>query len=181
MASLPKDTAEKAAKAAARRPLLSSDRALALAGFGLAALAAFFPWYVFLNQDSGGIRNEGLRLDGHRRGTPGVDRAYGLAPLSEQADAAAENYDAMITAAIPGAERDRQPDPAVRAEQPFPSRPFRLVHVANGQALIADATGMYLVHVGSKLPDNSELAKIEMRDGAWVIETSRGDVVASGD
>lgn len=160
-----------------REPLFSSDRMLALAGFAVAALAAFFPWYVFLNQDSTGIRSEGLRLDGHRRGTPAIDRAYRPAPQPDQASAAAERVDSMVTAAIPDIGHERKPDFAGAEDQPFPERPFRLVHVANGQALIADADGMYLVHVGSTLPDNSRLASIERRGGAWVIETSRGEII----
>jgi hypothetical protein len=36
---------------------------------------------------------------------------------------------------------------------------------------------MYLVRVGSILPDNSRVATLEQRDGKWVIVTSAGDVV----
>ncbi len=50
------------------------------------------------------------------------------------------------------------------------------MHVANGRALIEDAGGMYIVRVGSVLPDNSRLATLEQRDGKWVIVTSNGDV-----
>ncbi len=35
---------------------------------------------------------------------------------------------------------------------------------------------MYVVRVGSILPDNSRLATIEQREGKWVIVTSTGDV-----
>ena len=63
-------------------------------------------------------------------------------------------------------------------DQPLPaSTGFRLMHVANGRALIEDARGMYIVRVGSVLPDNSRLATLEQRDGAWVIVTSNGDVI----
>jgi len=51
------------------------------------------------------------------------------------------------------------------------------MHVANGRALIEDARGMYIVRVGSILPDNSRLATLEQRDGAWVIVTSNGDII----
>jgi hypothetical protein len=64
-------------------------------------------------------------------------------------------------------------------DQPFPGKSsFRLLHVANGRALIEDDTGMYLVRVGSILPDNSKLATIEQRDGKWVIITSKGEIYA---
>ncbi len=35
---------------------------------------------------------------------------------------------------------------------------------------------MYVVRVGSILPDDSKLASIEQRDGKWVIVTSGGAV-----
>ncbi|MNT02685.1 hypothetical protein D3C72_1371910 [compost metagenome] len=50
------------------------------------------------------------------------------------------------------------------------------MHVANGRALIEDTTGMYIVRIGSILPDNSRLATLEERDGRWVMITSSGDV-----
>ena len=61
--------------------------------------------------------------------------------------------------------------------QPFPGKmSFRLLHVSNGRALIEDSAGMYVVRVGSILPDDSKLASIEQRKGKWVIVTSKGDV-----
>jgi hypothetical protein len=33
-----------------------------------------------------------------------------------------------------------------------------------------------MVKVGSVLPDNTKLAKIEQRDGRWVIVTSNGEI-----
>jgi len=42
--------------------------------------------------------------------------------------------------------------------------------------LIEDTSGMYVVRVGSILPDESRLATLEERDGKWVIITSKGDV-----
>jgi hypothetical protein len=41
--------------------------------------------------------------------------------------------------------------------------------------MIEDATGMYMVRVGSILPDNSRLATIEQRNGRWVVITTRGE------
>jgi hypothetical protein len=51
------------------------------------------------------------------------------------------------------------------------------LHVANGRALIEDKSGMYIVRIGSVLPDNSRLATLEKRDGQWVIITSNGEVI----
>jgi hypothetical protein len=37
---------------------------------------------------------------------------------------------------------------------------------------------MYIVRIGSVLPDNSRLATLEQRDGSWVIVTSNGEVIS---
>ena len=84
--------------------------------------------------------------------------------------------DPLTTATVSnaGGEDDKGP-PA--DQQPFPGKsPFHLLHIVNGRALIEDDTGMYVVRVGSVLPDNSRLASIEQRDGKWVIVTSAGDI-----
>lgn len=156
---------------------LTTDRLLALSGFALAGMAAFFPWYVFVNQGSFGVRDSGLRLEGHGRGTPSAHRTAGLLAPEPDAGLAAE-FDPISTAAIPDLMPRPKRDEAAAAEaQPFPGRTFELLHVANGQALISDASGIYLVRVGSRLPDESTLVGIEKRDAEWVIETSNGDVI----
>ena len=55
---------------------------------------------------------------------------------------------------------------------------FRLVHVANGRAMIEDDAGLWVVQPGSMLPDSSRVAGIEQRDGKWVLVTSTDRVVA---
>jgi hypothetical protein len=55
---------------------------------------------------------------------------------------------------------------------------FRLVHVANGRAMIEDDAGLWVVQAGSMLPDSSRVARIEKRDGKWVLVTSTDRVVA---
>lgn len=161
-----------------RAYLFSTDRLLAFSGFALAGIAAFFPWYVFVNQGSFGISSHGLRLEGHGSGTPAAHASAGLAMPRSAEDDPATDFDPISTATIPDVAHRPQPEDRGEAEnQPFPGRPFQLLHVANGQALISDASGIYLVRVGSALPDGSSLARIEQRDGQWVIETSSGDVV----
>jgi hypothetical protein len=65
-------------------------------------------------------------------------------------------------------------------QQPFPGDvpQFRLVHVANGRAMIEDDAGLWVVQTGSMLPDSSRVAGIEKRDGKWVLVTSMDRVVA---
>ena len=59
-------------------------------------------------------------------------------------------------------------------EQPFPAPPvtFKLVHVANGRAMIEDDHGLFIVQRGSVLPDSSRVISIEERDGRGVLITS---------
>jgi len=88
----------------------------------------------------------------------------------------AELPDMLTTATVNASGKEKQNDLAAGVEdQPFPGQTsFRLLHVSNGRALIEDGSGMYMVRVGSTLPDNALLTKIEQRGGEWQIETSSG-------
>ncbi|MGN7292305.1 flagellar protein [Rhizobium sp. SAFR-030] len=164
-----------------------TDRMLAGGGVLLAAASAFFPWYVFLNQEKFGIRTDVLSRtrdlpEGSGRNVFSVsplalvdnDREHSQAPLADAPD--------PITTATVSSLGSEPPktDPAALA-QPFPGRStFRLMHVANGRAMIEDSSGMYMVRIGSILPDNSRLATIEQREGRWVIVTSKGEIYRDG-
>lgn len=161
-------------KRAARIPLI--DKALMGTGVALAGLATFFPWYAFLHQDSFSLPT--LWQDGNRKLTPkaGEDNL----PSSPVAMKASEDggkapVDPLFTATTaPPVTKDTPDDLA----QPFPAvARFRLMHVADGRALIEDETGMYIVRIGGVLPDNSRLSTLEQRDGRWVMITSKGDVL----
>lgn len=163
----------------------AGDRALAVAGFTLATAAAFFPWYVFFNQESFGIAPMGYTETRDLPETPGRS-VVSVSPLaipdgSEGDPAEASAFDPIVTATVPG-EGENSAGTAASVEaassQKFPGKPlYRLLHVANGRALIEDKTGMYIVRVGSVLPDNSRLATLEQREGRWVIVTSNGEVI----
>ncbi|WP_141168452.1 hypothetical protein [Pararhizobium mangrovi] len=165
-----------------RKGLLTGEAVLTLAGFALAALAAFLPWYAVIGGHGLGIRNDGsLRLSGNDhasdlRGTPGIDR------LRHEASAAIPSLDPMTTAAIPELKPMREPHANVAGDdpdQPFPPRPFHLVHVAGGQALIADSQSLYLVSIGSELPDGSRIDRIDRAKDGFSIVTSHGDVLTA--
>ncbi|MDF1608852.1 flagellar protein [Hoeflea sp. YIM 152468] len=160
------------------------DRLLAVAGFALATAAAFFPWYVFFNQESFGIAPMGYtetRDLPEIRGRSVVQVSPLAIPDEDDGSAEPSAFDPIITATVSnlGDELDGAPPatPAI-ANQPFPGKPnYKLLHVANGRALIEDRSGMYIVRIGSVLPDNSRLATLEKRDGQWVIITSNGEVI----
>ncbi|WP_117190962.1 flagellar protein [Rhizobium terrae] len=157
------------------------DRVLVATGIALAAASAFFPWYVFFNEDKFGIRTETL---GRTRDLPPGNgrQVVSVSPLAmtdstkDDRPIPTDPMDALTTATTSSIGETRNGG-AFREEQPFPGKSgFRLLHVANGRALIEDGSGMYMVRVGSILPDNSKLATLEQRDGKWVIVTSTGEV-----
>jgi hypothetical protein len=159
----------------------TGDKVLAGAGVLLAAMAAFFPWYVFLNPDKFSVP---ALWEGKTRNLPetAAREVMSVSPaamIDDDDDPALEGVDPVATATTSGGKEKTLGVPVETGlDQPLPADSgFRLMHVANGRALIEDARGMYIVRVGSILPDNSRLATLEQRDGAWVIVTSNGDVV----
>ena len=164
-----------------RKPSFS-DRLLVTTGVTLAALAAFFPWYVFLNPQEFSVPP---LWQGDKRDLPETParEVMSVSPAAMVDDDDADlpgDLDPVKTATVPnlGKEKKSGATPEKPLDQPLPAPTgFRLMHVANGRALIEDARGMYIVRVGSILPDNSRLATLEQREGAWVIVTSNGEVI----
>lgn len=166
---------------AAKRESRIGDKALIATGLVLAAASAFFPWYVFFNSDKFGIRTE--EFGRTRDLPPGVGRpVVSVSPLA-MTDSSKDDwpkpmdlFDNITTATTSSLGEERN-NGLTAEQQPFPGKGnFRLLHVANGRALIEDGSGMYMVRIGSTLPDNSKLASLEQREGKWVIITSTGQV-----
>ncbi|MGR6466792.1 flagellar protein [Rhizobium sp. PAMB 3182] len=168
-------------KRVSARTISKVDRALAVTGFLLALAAASFPWYVFFNEEKFKVEvAEGPRTRDLPETPPRqvlsvsplamTDNDNIAPPSNKQPDA-----DPLQTASVPKvAPRDN----SASLDQPFPVKSgFQLLHVSNGQALIEDRSGVYMVRVGSVLPDNSRLASLEQREGKWVLITSNGDVI----
>ncbi len=157
------------------------DRALAVTGIVMAAAAAFFPWYVFFNEDKFGISVAAID---RTRDLPhtGPRNVFSVSPMAmvnrnKNPNPQPLPLDNLTTATVSNLGKEK-PAPLPMEEQPFPgSTGFRLLHVANGRAMIEDNSGMYLVQIGSILPDQSRLAALEQRNGKWVIVTSAGGVV----
>lgn len=172
--------------AATKPPLLTTDRVLAGTGIAIAFVAAMFPWYVFFNEEKFGVR---VADWGRTRDLPeGPGRnVFSVSPLAmvdkDDGDGAAPApapFDPLVTATISQLGSLKNESRELIEAQPFPGRsPFKLLHVANGRALIEDDSGMYLVRIGSILPDNSRVATLEQREGKWVIVTSTGEVYAN--
>ena len=190
--------AQEARKQPARRPLLSrllrrpaatpavamqsrdrrSDLIVASLGVALGLGCALFPWYIFFNQEKFGIR--ALKFGGQEQGETGPvylgSQHHRIGEPMSVEDIPPMQLDLFATGTLPS-DSDRAEQPP--AEQPFPAEivDFRLVHVANGRAMIQDDSGLWVVQRGSTLPDSSRVAGIEQRDGKWVVITNTDRVI----
>lgn len=166
-----------------RLGISSSEQGVTWIAISLATVAALFPWYVFFNAEKFGVSSgSGDRT----RQLPhiGPREVFSVSPMamtnSDKDDSLALEMlpDPLTTATVSNRGKERQSEHGAKPEdQPFPGKAeFKLLHVANGRALIEDGTGLYMLKVGSTLPDESKLTKIEKRDGEWLIESSTGAV-----
>jgi hypothetical protein len=152
-----------------------SDLVIAALGITLGLICASFPWYIFFNQDQFGVQAMKFGGTGTNSGRAGGGVvAERSAPLTAK-DVPAANLDLLATGAV---QDDANSAPAPD-EQPFPAdaAKFRMVHVANGRAMIEDDAGLWIVQRGSILPDSSQVSSIEQRNGKWVMVTSADQVI----
>ena len=168
------------------RQQAGGDMLIAGAGLALALGCALLPWYVFFNQEKFGIR--ALKFEGRQGAVPSPGPAYqwgrSYQPVSPE-EVPAMSLDLLSTGTLP-----QRGDPPAEAsplsEQPFPGqdRPvaeYRLVHVANGRAMLEDENGLWVVQPGSRLPDDSRIVSIAKRGDAWVVVTDRDKVITLAD
>lgn len=152
-----------------------SDIVFAALGITLGLICALFPWYIFFNQDQFGV--QAIKFGGS--GT-NAGRVSGGSQMENSGQPLTANdvpdVDLFATGTLQDPDDKTQP-PGVD-EQPFPADPkFRMVHVANGRAMIEDDAGLWIVQRGSKLPDTSTVSSIEQRGGKWVMVTSTDQVI----
>jgi len=165
-----------------RRKLLTTDRIIGWSGVLLALGSAFFPWYVFFNEDKFGldyIRRIVSRDLPEWAGRPVVNPSPSGIGDRDNNRALPRSEDQIITGTVPAEqEAEEVSEEAATPAQPFPAAPrtFRLLHVAKGQAMIEDDAGVYVVKKGDMLPDLSKVAGLEQQDGKWVIVTDKGTV-----
>jgi hypothetical protein len=158
----------------------SGDLTVAALGLTIGLICALFPWYIFFNQDKFGIRALKFGGGGDVVGRLTVpDQPHRVGAPMQVEDIPELELDLFATGTLPELDEARDVNLPGIDQQPFPGEPqnFRLVHVANGRAMIEDDSGLWVVQRGSKLPDNSTVALIELRDGDWVIVTSEDKVI----
>jgi hypothetical protein len=169
-----KTTAKPAKK---KKKMDRGDATIATLGVLLAVTCAAFPWYIFFNQEQFGVREFVFNGGGSARPSAVAFVPQPVGKPFAATDVPKLELDFFPTATLPA---DREPARAVPAsEQPFPSDRvnFRLVHVANGRAMIEDADGLWVVQRGSRLPDASRVVAIEQRGASWVLVTSNDRIV----
>lgn len=167
-----------AVRVAPRKKFDRSDIVVGALGVTLALICALFPWYIFFNQEQFGVRE--MVFEGSRGNVPPGQLNYQPTLVGQpfgSGEVPRMDLDFFPTATLRPASEERL---AVAAsEQPFPADlvKYRLVHVANGRAMIEDEDGLWVVQPGSRLPDASQVAAIEQRDGHWVLVTTLDRVV----
>ncbi len=165
-----------------KRSIRDFDRMLTGGMIVVAATAAALPWYVFFNPEKFGISGNGWEALKHvpqRNGggvaaiVPHVDE--GLTSDGRN-DEAKLDVDALTTATVQTTGQGQNGSSDSKF-QPFPGGTrFKLLHVSNGRALIEDKSGMFLVQIGSILPDESRLLSMSNVEGKWQIVTSAGEL-----
>jgi len=181
------DAARAGQEKKSRRPLFGrriskGDALLAALGVSLAIVSALFPWYIFYNPGQFGIK--AMKFEGNQSGNSPTTISYQPNRVGQPmnvTDIPSMELDLLATATLPGRSDDGEGLDV--AEQPFPpdTVEYELIHVANGRAMIQDADGIWVVQPGSLLPDSSRVARIEERNGAWVIVTTLDRVVQLAD
>lgn len=171
-----------------KKELLNFDILLTIAGLGLAASSAFLPWYVLLNQEKFTVQRFAYTQESQgSNGWPGRmfvnEKNTALQGMGNTDRSMLELEPDMLTTASIEEQEEPEPTKEPSAEQtsniaqPFPAqRSFKLIHVADNRALIQDMSGLYVVKVGSVLPDNSTLSKLELTENGWLMITSDGEI-----
>jgi hypothetical protein len=150
-----------------------SDFVVAALGITLSLICALFPWYIFFNPEQFGVQAIKFGGRGNNAGRIVTDSRAGFDQALPGAQDISRNLDIFATGNVPDEKQDDVPD-----AQPFPgdALAFKLVHIANGRAMIEDDAGLWVVKNGSKLPDSSRVTSIEQRSGKWVLVTSTNKV-----
>lgn len=156
-----------------------SDFVMAASGVMLGLVCALFPWYIFFNPEQFGV--QGIKFGGRGQNAGRLvvtPDGSGTNPMPGQAEALEPNLDMSFTATLQSRPLAPEQAPGVE-EQPYPVEAvaFRLVHIANGRAMIEDNAGLWVVQAGSTLPDSSRVKSIEQRAGKWVLVTNTDRVL----
>ncbi|MCV0393744.1 MAG: hypothetical protein K5872_12435 [Rhizobiaceae bacterium] len=156
-----------------RRKGWKSDLALGALGVTLGLGCAYFPWYIFHNPEKFGVR--AMRFEGFKPSAPsaGIMPTASSTPPLTVSEVPVLELDLFATGTVEDGDDGGRDRPRAVLEQPFPTvaPPYRVVHIANGRAMVEDDTGIYVVGRGDRLPDASRVASVEQRDGAWVVVT----------
>lgn len=162
-----------------RKRFWTTDRIIGWSGATIAVMAAFFPWYVFVNEDKFGLEALRQMVSGDpavpsRRATS--ETSPGGVPDRARTATLPTDEDRIVTGTVPATESSESDGDATLPAQPFPAAPrkFRLLKVIKDQAMIEDATGIYVVRKGDVLPDRTKVAGLEQRNGKWVLVTDGG-------
>lgn len=170
--------------AARKKRFWTADRIIGWSGACIALAAAFFPWYVFVNEDKFGL--EALRaIVSSDPAVPSRKSANNneSVGIPDRKTALAHTEDDIVTGTVPAIEEPSPDTEQALPAQPFPTAPrdFRLLKVIKDQAMIEDATGIYVVRKGDVLPDRTKVVNLEQRDGKWVLVNDAGTAYSAAE
>jgi hypothetical protein len=158
------------------------DLTVAALGVTLGLICALFPWYIFYNPQQFGVR----AMKFSRGGEAGQTGPITLGSQPDRVGAPIEapeippsKLDLFATGTTQKDDSFPDEERSGLAKQSFPAEllDFRLLHVANGRAMIEDDAGIFIVQRGSILPDNSRVAAIEERGDSFVVVTTGDRVI----
>jgi hypothetical protein len=154
-----------------------SDLIIAAVGLALGFGCAAFPWYIFLHQEKFGIQPLSFSGNPKQNGSIPLGSDGELPGISPN-EIPPMKLDLFATGTVAPYDDEDGVAQAID-DQPFPGPEidYRLVYAGNGRAMIADDSGLWVVHRGSILPDNSKVASIEQRGKKWVLVTSKDKVI----
>ncbi len=143
-------------------------------GFGLmlAGGAVAFPWYVYFNPEQFSPPRIEYSGNGELFGEP-EDRSGAFE--QRMISLRGEILDPVETGTVEPANISS----GSSGDQPFPGRSnaYRVLHVANGLALVRDDTGIFIVQLNSRLPDGQVIKEMRRQDQKWELVTSGNEIV----
>lgn len=155
-----------------------SDLVIAGLGVALGLVCALFPWYIFFNQEQFGVQAIRFGGRGGNVGRATMEAKSGGMGTPVAQEIPDNGLDLLSTGTLQSTPETPETSPSLD-QQPFPTEAakFRLVHIANGRAMMEDDAGLWIVQQGSILPDSSTVKSIEQRKGRWVLVTSTDRVM----
>lgn len=149
-----------------------TDFALGCVGVALAAGSLYFPWHIYLNPDA--VTQPRITFSGNMEPVGEPEDRYAPLGLAYPLPDRVEIIDPVITGSVEVADDRQSSDQPTGADSGRVLPGYRLLHAANGRALVRDVDSIFMVRRGTALPGGRRVERIGQVDGAWQVFTSDG-------